>query len=134
MPAPVQSGTVGLLVEHIEMIPDHVGIYDFSCVIESECKFSSHDDCECHFDVSTAAEARTLVDHLMKPEDSDRLWAILNSNHGCYITFDTTGQFMTYPDLTLCLNHRMPDNNRLHTEHSAGCAAGNCLSFVPGEP
>ena len=103
MPAPVQSGTVGLLVEHIEMIPDDVGIYDFSCVIESECKFSSHDDCECHFDVSTAAEARTLVDHLMKPEDSDRLWAILNSNHGCYITFDTTGQFMTYPDFDALL-------------------------------
>ena len=105
-PPPMHSGTTAALIDHIAAIPDHIGFVDFSCVIESEYMFSTHDDCECHFKTSSEGSVRILVDRVTAHEFRDRLWVILNLNRGCHTVIDATGQFHTYPDFDTLLESR----------------------------
>ena len=77
---------------------EYIGIVDFSCVIEPECKFSTHDDGECHFDATTEDFIRVIVDRATPPVYSSQLWETLKSNRGCYVTIDEEMQFNIYPN------------------------------------
>lgn len=77
---------------------DYIGLIDFSCIVERECKFSTHDDGECHFDATTEELVRTLVERATPPAYNDHLWETLKSNLGCYITINDEMQFTVHPD------------------------------------
>ena len=88
--------TTSTLISHL--MAEYIGIVDFSCVIEPECKFSTHDDGECHFDATTEDFIRVIVDRATPPVYSSQLWETLKSNRGCYVTIDEEMQFNIYPN------------------------------------
>ena len=77
---------------------DYTGLVDFSCLVDPDCNFSTHDDGECSFDSGTEDLIRVLVERVAPPVYSDHLWKTLKSNRGCYITIDETMQFTVYTD------------------------------------
>jgi len=105
-PLPMHGATTAALIEHIAAIPGHIGFVDFSCVIESDCMFATHDDCECHFKTPSEDRVRILVNRVTLPEFCDRLWSILNLNRGCYVVIDAKGQSQAYPDFDALLESR----------------------------
>ena len=95
-PWPTSSTTTSTLVSNLSA--DYIGLVDFSCVIEPECKFSTHDDGECHFDATTEDFIREIVDRATPPAYNTKLWETLKSNHGCYITINEEINFTIHPD------------------------------------
>ena len=93
---PIAKTTTSALAS--ALADDYMGLIDFSCVVEPDCKFSTHDNGECHFDASSDDLVRILVEHATPPAYNDRLWATLKSNIGCYITIDEEMQFTVHPD------------------------------------
>ena len=101
-PWPTSGTTTSTLVSNLSA--DYIGLVDFSCVIEPECKFSTHDDGECHFDATAEDFIREIVDRATPPAYNTKLWETLKSNHGCYITINEEINFtipVSYTHLTL---------------------------------
>ena len=90
------STTCSALALHLA--DNFVAIFDFSCAIERDCNFSTHDDGECHFDAGTEELIQVLVERATPPVYNDHLWATLKSNLGCYITVNENMQFVIHPD------------------------------------
>ena len=101
--------TVAAAIEYISKLPDHIGVYDFSCVIESGLAFTTHDDCEAHFNAPSEQSVRDLVYLVTPTVYRERLWTTLKSNRGCYTVIDGTGQLQTYPDFDSLLESRNHD-------------------------
>ena len=95
-PSSTLNMTTSTLAAHLAN--DYMGLVDFSCVVEPECYFSTHDDCECHFDAATEEFVRVLVERATPPVYNEKLWSALKSNLGCYVTISEEMQFTIYPD------------------------------------
>jgi hypothetical protein len=95
---PPQTGTIADTIEHLSAIPKHIGLVDFSCSIAGEVEFSTHDDCECHFEAPDLTQIQNLIDALPVTDRKIGLADILKSHPGCYIVLDGVGSFFAYPD------------------------------------
>ena len=76
---------------------DYIGLVNFSCTLEPNYQFSTHDDSECHFEADTKACIHELFCHITPPAYSAMLWKTLQSNRGCYVVVDEEFKFKIYP-------------------------------------
>ena len=100
---PERPRTVSSVIECVEAIPDHAGIYDFSCDLVGGGEFSTHDDSECHFVLNDQDSIRDLVDAAADIAVQARLWEMLQENIGCYVVVTPDHDFRTYADFDALL-------------------------------
>lgn len=73
-----------------------IGLYDFSCIVDHSCKFSTHDDSECHFESNSIASIRSIFDQATPPVCNSELWRTLEANPNCYVVVDDEYQLKIY--------------------------------------
>ena len=91
-PSAIEAGFNATIIEHLSKIPTHITVFDFSCSVAPGFAFSTHDDCECHIKAPSKECARGIVGAVASPENFERLWEVLDSNHGSYVVLGAKNQ------------------------------------------
>lgn len=62
------------------------GPFDFSCEIEEDVQFSSHDDGECHILLPSISCAKKLILGAAPAEFGEAIWKKMVDNPNCYVS------------------------------------------------
>jgi hypothetical protein len=71
-------------------------IVDFECLIDSETSFSTHDDCECHFEFLDRRGCEGVLCRAEGPALAGVLWEALLANCRRYVKIDSDGVINFY--------------------------------------
>ena len=88
-----------------QLSADYIGLHDFSCTVEPDCQFSTHDDAECYFDAGSKRFIHELFCRITPPVCSVHLWATLQSNCGCYVAVDEQLELNIFSTFDALLKH-----------------------------
>lgn len=99
------GGTLGVpeLEKKVQSIPPHISLYDFACSMDGVIEYSTHDDCECHFDSESLNQISAIFERIANKLNANS-WQLLVENPGKYIVFGEDESFVAYPDFDSLLD------------------------------